>query len=198
MGCYDEPYDAFDQDKVKLMLHKRDINGLINIFREKNDRNFDLRTGVSEALASIGGDEVVDALITALGDDNYYLRKGAADTLGRIGGKRAVDGLMSGMRDPKARDQARWALVSIGGPYVIERLVTDLKDKDPLIRASSAYTLGKLKDAGAVEPLIEALKDPDAEVRENAVEALGELRDPRAVEPLTPEDMQSSVSSLCN
>jgi HEAT repeat protein len=66
----------------------------------------------------------------------------------------------------------------------LNRLIHELKDKDPVVRRNATDALGKIKDAPTVEPLIAALKDKDSSVRSRAAGALGQIKDARAVEPL--------------
>lgn len=55
----------------------------------------------------------------------------------------------------------------------VEKLINDLKDKDPQVREKAARALGKATDSRAVEALSTALKDKDSSVRWNTAIALG-------------------------
>ena len=65
-----------------------------------------------------------------------------------------------------------------------DKLVNDLRSRDPAVREEAAQKLGDLKDPSAVEPLIVVLKkDKDRNVRWSAEDALVSIGAP-AVEPL--------------
>jgi LysM repeat protein len=81
-------------------------------------------------------------------------------------------------------EEAKQALVKIGAPAV-DRLISALYHRDPLVRGMAAEALGDIKDSRAVMPLVETLeKDEDALVQNSAAQALGKIGDPRAVEAL--------------
>lgn len=62
-----------------------------------------------------------------------------------------------------------------------DRLRTDLKSPDPMIRAKACERLGQLKDRNAVPLLIELLADTIAPVRLNAALALAKIKDEMAI-----------------
>ncbi|MEM4194819.1 MAG: HEAT repeat domain-containing protein, partial [Candidatus Anstonellales archaeon] len=62
----------------------------------------------------------------------------------------------------------------------IEKLIRDLKDKDPNVRYNAAWAIGEIAEKGgdcseAVTYLIEALKDKSKLVRREAAEALEKI-----------------------
>lgn len=66
-----------------------------------------------------------------------------------------------------------------------DKLIKNLRSKDPAIRMEAAQKLGELKDPSAVDPLIAILKkDKDWDVRASAEDALVNIGAP-AVQPLT-------------
>lgn len=62
---------------------------------------------------------------------------------------------------------------------LIDRLLKDVKSRDPLMRVNAAFALGWEGNAQAAIPLIELLYDPDDRVQQSAVNALSNLRDDR-------------------
>ncbi len=62
---------------------------------------------------------------------------------------------------------------------LIDRLLKDVKNQDPLMRVNAAFALGWEGNAQAAIPLIELLYDPDERVQQTAVNALSNLRDDR-------------------
>ena len=65
----------------------------------------------------------------------------------------------------------------------LDRLIQELKDKDPIVQRRATGTLGQIKGARAVEPLVAALKDEKYIIRSAAADALGSIGTP-AVEHL--------------
>ena len=62
---------------------------------------------------------------------------------------------------------------------IIDRLVKNLRDKDPELRTNAAFALGWKGNTQAAIPLIELLYDPDLQVQQAAVNALVNLQDDR-------------------
>ena len=62
---------------------------------------------------------------------------------------------------------------------LIDRLLEDVKNQNPLARLNAAFALGWEGNAQAAIPLIELLYDPDEKVQQSAVNALSNLRDDR-------------------
>ena len=92
------------------------------------------------------------------------------------------------MTDPSENDDIRhYASIqlSVTFPFLkepqdlIERLLEDLKSKDPELRANAAFALGWEGNDQAVTALIELLYDSDTQVQQSAVNALANLRDDR-------------------
>ncbi len=65
---------------------------------------------------------------------------------------------------------------------ILDRLVAELNDTDPIVRSNAAEQLGRSGNTDAVAPLIFVLKYDDVwNVRKSAAWALGELKDRRSV-----------------
>jgi HEAT repeat protein len=62
---------------------------------------------------------------------------------------------------------------------LIDKLLENIKDPDPVIRLNAAFALGWEGNAQAAIALIELLYDPDSRVQQTAVNALSNLRDDR-------------------
>ena len=67
-----------------------------------------------------------------------------------------------------------------------ERLLADLRSKDPRSRKEAANELGAIRARSAVRALVEALSDRESTVREAAAFALGQISDPAATGLLIP------------
>ena len=66
---------------------------------------------------------------------------------------------------PKGREEAAFALGSIGDRRAVDPLIAALKDNSTSVRAKAAQALGKIADVHAVDPLITALMDISSSVR---------------------------------
>jgi len=60
---------------------------------------------------------------------------------------------------------------------LIDRILEDVKNQDPLVRLNAAFALGWEGNAQAAISLIELFYDPDERVQQSAVNALSNLRD---------------------
>jgi hypothetical protein len=68
---------------------------------------------------------------------------------------------------------------------VIEQLIRETSDSDPLIRKAAAKALGDYKIVHAVEALLLLLGDVNAKVRLSAISAIGAIGDIKAIPYLT-------------
>jgi HEAT repeat protein len=108
----------------------------------------EVRANAASALARIGGEASVPALLAALErETDAEVCDALIHALGATRDLRATDGLIAA-----------------------------LADTVPQLRESAAQMLGELGDERAVDPLIAATRDPDHEVRLTAVWALDALK----------------------
>jgi HEAT repeat protein len=145
-------------------------------------------TDVTEALAKLKGDGIVEALAWGLKHPNPHVRTGACYVVHREGAKRpawAATGplALSLLADPEAavRAQAARAVAAVRPPGAVKALLVALRDADENVRSEAAYALGQLRDPAAVPALIAAAQDPVPLVRGQAVGALGFIEDPRGI-----------------
>ena len=102
-------------------------------------------------------------------------------------------------KDPFVVDEARWDLLGIGRPGVLE-LVKRLSDNNPDQQFKICEILGELRDPVAVQPLLEQLKNRSAKgsastVATAAAMALGKLAD-RSAAPALMDALDSGDSDL--
>ncbi len=139
------------------------------------------------ALALIrSGDQVVPALLRALGDSNVWLRRRAVWPLRMIGSTRAVDALIAALlydEDEKVRRYAAWALGILGGKRAVNPLIRAFSDSDERVRWDAAVALEKI-GLPAIKPLIMALYYGGPETRMGAISALAWMRHPSAARML--------------
>lgn len=167
-----------------------------------------------QALACIGGDEVVDALADLPRQGKVWER--AARTLGKLATPATVEmlgevlfegspdvamvacralidaGAVAGpvleraLHHPSADVRAR-AAMALGRAQVREAfnaLVEAAHDSEASVRLEALVALAALKDDRAVPVLAVALQDPDDAVRQSVPIFLGEIGTPRAIEAL--------------
>jgi HEAT repeat protein len=87
-------------------------------------------------------------------------------------------------KDSKVRINVVRTLGLVGGPTVVDPLITAAKDVDEDVRSEAISSLGLVKDPKAVPVLIHALNDSYWFVRSQAADALEREKDPSAIEPL--------------
>jgi len=163
-----------------------------------------IRAEAAMALAQLGGDRAVRALIEArtvgplvrvgppavvplletLKDSRPAVRRYAANVLGELRDPRALDPLAAAMNDTEedVREEAAFALTKLG-PEGADRLLAALGGDSPQVRKEAAATLHVLKDPDTVDPLIAAMQDKDSGVRYAAAYSLLRMGDKRAIEP---------------
>ncbi len=128
------------------------------------------RPAVIEALAGIGGQDAVDALISALKNQHIRLKQTREKSTAAV-----------------AADEYRALAAALGkcGPAGLNPLIGLLGSEDKDVRRWAARALGLLGDTAALSPLVDRLQDPRSEVKQEAARALGALGDRRALQPLT-------------
>ncbi len=160
-----------------------------------DERLFDLASGPTAAdralaardLASLGGEQALTSLATALVRDPFWgVRVEAAKGLAVIGGSAVVAALRLGASDadPRVRGAAFAAMASAPSAEVTGDLRTALRaDPSELAQAAALRSLGSLRPEGAWQALSKALlRESHADrIRIAALEALGPLGDTRAV-----------------
>jgi hypothetical protein len=154
----------------------------------------DVRSYAALALAKIGEEAAIPALVQTLTDEDELVHRRAAEALGTIG-LPALPALLDALRheDAHVRWIVAYSLGTVGDVRAIPALAQTLKDREKDVRAMAAEALSTIGDSAAVPLLITALNDPDGFVRGSVAEALGILGDARAIPALrqTLGDMDS-------
>ena len=144
-----------------------------------------VQTAAAEALLKLGGPQVVEPLIRALGRANDHGRQTAAETLGKLADSRATVPLTTTAKcdgDPRVRRAAVEALAEL--PLAVIYLPEAMEDPDSGVRRAAVEAMERSGNLDAIELLITATGDPDSGVRYAAVNAVGNLGGPRAVDTL--------------
>ncbi len=133
-------------------------------------------------------DKAVPLLLKAMKHADRGLKHKIMFLLGSFAKQEAAWPLYEIMIDPHESEDSRHDAsiqLSVIFPFlkdpqpIVDRLLQDLKNDDPLMRLNAAFALGWEGNAQAAIPLIERLYDPDTGVQQNAVNALANLRDDR-------------------
>ncbi|CAF1191551.1 unnamed protein product [Rotaria sp. Silwood1] len=133
--------------------------------------------------------DVINRLVTALGDKNGYVRQCVCEVLGEMGEKAATNDVMNrliaalGDENENVRQKASEALGEIGEKAatidVITGLVTALGDENWNVSMSACDALGKMGEKAAtnnvINGLVTALGNKIGHVRRRACEALGKI-----------------------
>jgi HEAT repeat protein len=152
-----------------------------------------VRWKCTQALGMLGHRKCVDVLFLALRDEDQDVRSAAAKALGDTRSKEAGDILISAFRDQHwlVRLNARNSMVEIGEP-AIERLIEELKNRNPRVRWQAAWALGRIKSNRAVGPLTKAMGDTNRMVRDEAAVALVRIGSEKAAELLAEVSRQGT------
>ncbi|WP_103667164.1 HEAT repeat domain-containing protein [Pseudanabaena sp. BC1403] len=145
----------------------------------------DAPKAASEALARIGGDQVVKHLIDVLKSCSDEVRRFAVEALGIIGSEESIDVLIESLRDPiyEVRQYSAEALGKIRNNRCIAPLIDLLKDKNILVVGEAICAIEKIGNDQAAEDIICNLQDEnnDNYIRRNLIEALGKIASDKGI-----------------
>jgi HEAT repeat protein len=143
--------------------------------------------------------ELIELLITALGDERGIVADRAGELLVRLA-PMSTDGVVAELRKGNAAAEAAYVLGRIADPETLDALVDALRHRNPRVRAESAAALGELQDPASVAPLLQATRDPDHGVRKQARLALDRLGNTAVIagvaallEPMIQEAVRAAV-----
>jgi HEAT repeat protein len=118
--------------------------------------------------------EVVDVLISALGDEQEIVAERAEALLVRLG-PASIEALVHELAGGAVPHRAATLIGEIKDGRGLQPLVVALSHPDARVRRQSCSALGKLRDPAAVEPLLHATRDPEHQVRVQAGAALDSM-----------------------
>jgi HEAT repeat protein len=160
-----------DRQAVPILLER------FHSFKDVTHTNVtEVPEAAGQALARIGGPEIVPAVVERLSDPDPEMRQVATRTLGRLaqaGQPGAMAALMQCLKNPEwtVRFNAAEALKA-GGAEAVPALIEALKDQMAGVRKAAVESLGKIGDARAKDALQAAAKDESEWVRLAATQAL--------------------------
>ena len=149
-----------------------------------DDAHIAVREAAEATLISLGGADVVAALIPCLSHESPTVLNYAIEILSRIG-LDAVEYILPLLesRDHDIRKFACDILGRLQYADAIYDLIDLLKDPHVNVAISAGEALGNIGNPEAVPYLIRSLHHPDTWMKCIAAEALGKIGDARAVEP---------------
>ncbi len=149
------------------------------------DADQGVREAALNALTSIGGPEVAEAMVPLLRDSNAAIRNIGIEILELLGQDASAS--IAALLSDSDQDVVKFAIDIISNTRndeFLDLLYPLIRHENPNVRASSAVCLGKLRDPDSVPALLNALEDPEEWVKFSAIEGLGLVQDRRALQPL--------------
>ncbi|MBI5969918.1 MAG: HEAT repeat domain-containing protein [Deltaproteobacteria bacterium] len=149
------------------------------------DSNLGVREAGLNALTSIGGSRVAEAVSPLLRSNDPSIRNMGVEIIQLIGAE-ALPVLSTLLNDPDD-DVVKFAvdiLANMKEERVVDVLMTLTNHANANVRAAVAVCLGRVGARNAMPALLGALSDPEIWVRFSAIESIGSLCDPAALPPL--------------
>jgi len=132
---------------------------LADALKGNPDKNGSGDDQVVDALLTIGGEGLAEALLPALESPNARARSTAARFLAERGDRRAVPALINAFKaDPSSKDVIE-ALAALKDPRAAEGLLEAFRDRSAKGRDILARALGDTGDARAAGPILAELKE---------------------------------------
>ncbi|MBF0319409.1 MAG: HEAT repeat domain-containing protein [Nitrospirae bacterium] len=149
------------------------VKFFIAMLKDSSDVN--IRRCAVEFFNKVADATALAPLIGALKDADWWVREKAVTALGALKDKRAIAALSGVLGDSEIKWVIPSALASIGGPEVVQPLLSLLSDNEKRVRVGAIKAIGKLKNPETVSQLKEMLEDKEDEVRQEAVNALKDI-----------------------
>ncbi len=180
------------------MMRDRDVNvrrSVVEVIRLISDQQEDLwwklirylrdedwwvRERITEILAEIGGEKIVDPIISLLEDSSELVRRYAIEVLMRLGSIKAVEPLIKCLKDQDwwVQERAVEALAELGDRRAVPYLNGMLIDAGDLIW-TIVNALKKFAHKSSFLPLLQLIDHPSPEIRMEIIEALDAIGDER-------------------
>lgn len=168
---------------VEKLKEKRDIAGLMKALQNKKN---EIRKDAAEALAQIGGADVIPGLLAALQDSDARVRVYAVQGFAKIKAPQSRGALESAVADSdwEVRKEALAALIKSESD--VDAMLQAIRFNSAELRELAAVRLGDVNTADSVNALIQTLKDVEEIVRLRATNSLKKI--------LADQDTDSAVS----
>ncbi|MCD4654504.1 PilT/PilU family type 4a pilus ATPase [bacterium] len=173
------------------------------LIRYLRDEDWWVRERITEILAELGGEKILEPIIALLDDTSEIVRRYAIEVLVKLNDKRAVEPLTKCVNDPDwwVRERAVEALAEIGDLRAVPVLNQLLLEEDDLLW-TTIIALQKFGDQSSFVPLLQRLEHPIADYRIEiirAIDAINDSRFPGTLETLINDDdkrVRDFVASL--
>jgi HEAT repeat protein len=172
----------------EIRAEEKDVEA--DLLRATKDDHADVAVAAATALARLGKDSALPALMRSFQGEQAKAADRAGETLIEMGSRSSgiVPQLLPALKGEEGETaRARHVLLRLG-PIAVPALCAALRDNhDAAIRSAAAEVLGELGPVAdqAAQPLLRALKDPDSGVALAAARALAEV-EPEQGEPAVP------------
>src|SRR5690349_11287925 len=156
-----------DQD---IKVQPEAIKDLVNALR---DADWWVRARSADALGTLGGPKVVDAVLGLTKDPDEFARRYAIEILNTVPDPRAVPVLIDSLEDDDwwVRERAVDALGKAADPAAVEPLLL-MMSRDARALPLCVRALGAIGSDSVIEPLCRLAESTDSEVRREAIQAL--------------------------
>ncbi|MBN1297654.1 PilT/PilU family type 4a pilus ATPase [bacterium] len=150
------------------------------LIRYLRDEDWWVRERITEILAEMGGEKIIEPIIALLDDPSEIVRRYAIEVLVKLGDRRAVEPLIRAVDDPDwwVRERAIEALAELGDARAVP-ILNQIIREEPDLTWPAVIALQKFKDSSSFVPLLQALDHPLPEFRIEIIRALDGLHDPR-------------------
>lgn len=173
------------RDACEIICGERSVEYVPGLIEVLKDEHPGAREAALNALISIGGVPVAEAVAPLLRLEDVALRNIGIEILQQIGPDSL--GVIGGLLKDSDDDVVKFGvdiLASMKQEKAIELLSSLSGHRNPNVRASVALCLGRVMDSSALPLLVNALYDKEEWVRFSAIEGLGYLHDSGSLLPL--------------
>lgn len=145
----------------------------------------EMRMTVLEALARIGGDNLLGIFISALKDENWLIQRQALKSIGLLRDPAFKDVLLSYQPKPELEEDYIKCMGVFKDASFIKNLMSRMKSGvgAPRLR-NLIYAIGEIEDFEESACLIQFLEHDNWQIQKEAVVALGKLQSRDAINPL--------------
>ncbi len=163
---------------IRLIGHKEEV--WWKLIRYLRDEDWWVRDRITEVLAELGGEKIIDPIVSLLDDPSDVVRRYAIEVLARIGDKRAVEPLIGRLSDTDwwVRERAVEALGEFGDPKAVPYLNKMLPTADDILW-SVLTALQKFGHKSSYIPLLQILDHELPDIRIEIIKALDSLKEER-------------------
>jgi HEAT repeat protein len=175
---------AFAAEKIGHIGSAKPVPYLIEIIRDINNEDEDVRTVALRALGRIKDERAIPFLIEALGYPETWLPPRIGEILVNIG-EPTIDYLKKELKNFQSESRRGWSAEILGwldAKNAETSLIEALFDVNPEVRAKAAGALGKIKSDRSIVKLTELLvAEPVPYVRTRVSQALGAIGNPSVI-----------------